>query len=233
MNAVFKEYLEKRLTPSVRPLIPVKTLPGPVVTISREYGCPAKKLAVMLTSALNKIGAQNGSAQWYWVGKEIMEQSAKELHLKAQLVNKIVSAEETGIIEDILLTFSNKYYPGDLKIKKTIGEIIKVYAATGRVVIVGRGGVSICRNIKNSFHIKLAAPLQWRINDVSRKQNISLGEAEKKIKLIDHKRELLREHFAGKRQDDTVFDVIYNYMTCSEHEILRSALKIMEFREMI
>lgn len=232
MNTVLKEYLEKRLKPTARPVKPVKVITGPVITISREYGCRAKKLAAALALALNK---QDNSAadKWQWVGKEIIEKSAQELHLKTQLINEIASSEETGIIEDILLTFSNKYYPGDLKIKKTIGDIIQSYAAAGHVIIVGRGGVSVCKNIKNSLHIALTAPLEWRINDVSRRQKISLEAAEKKIKSIDYKRKQLREHFAGKTLNASIFDVVYNYMTCSEEEIIFSVIKMAEIRGLI
>lgn len=234
MNAVLKDYLERRLKPTRKVHKPVKTMEGPVITISRDYGCPAKRIAGMLSSSLNRMEIQNDNiARWYWVGKEIMEESARELHLSPELVSEIAESEDKNIVEEILLTLANKYYPGDLKIKKTIGEIIQTYAAKGHVIIVGRGGGSICKDLKKAIHIKLTAPLAWRINDVSRRHGLSMDEAEKKIKTIDHQRELLRKFFSGENANSSSFDVTFNYMTCSEEEIIQSIIKMVEMRDML
>jgi len=234
MNTVFQKYMEKRLKPETHNEKKVITPIGPVVTISRVYGCPAKKLAGMLSSALNQIEFQRHTRdRWSWIGKEIMEQSAQELHLKPELIREIANTHEKGLIDDILLSFTNKYYPGDLKVKKTIGEVIKEFAHKGKVIIVGRGGVSLLRDVKKSLHIKLTAPLEWRVNDVSRRYMITLEEAEKRIKDIDQKRDHLREFFAGRNIDDTAFDVIFNYYTCTEHEMIDCIIKMMEKRDMI
>lgn len=237
MNNILKQYLENRFTPEHHqsPAKAVKKTYGPVVTISREYGCPAKKLASELANRLNEMEQKKrGSNPWIWIGKEIMERSANELHLKPELIRDVANKDHTNVIDDILLAFSNKYYPGDLKIKKTIGEIIREYAKIGRVIVVGRGGVAICRDMPKSLHIKLFAPFEWRVNDVSKRQMITLEEAEKRIKDIDHKRELLRDFFSGnKKFDDTMFDIIFNYYTCSEEEILEGIIKMMEMRDLI
>ncbi len=207
---------------------------GPVVTISRMYGCPAKRIAAMLTSAINQIVENNKSQEkWTLLGKEILEQSAKELHLKPDLIKEIANTHGQGLIDDILLSFTNKYYPGDIKVKHTIGDIINEYAIRGKVVMVGRGGVALLRDVKKSVHIKITAPLEWRINDVSKRYMITLDEAERRIKEIDLKRDHLRKFFAGKKIDDSVFDIIFNYYTCTEEEIISCTIKLMEKRDMI
>ncbi len=234
MNTVLKEYLERRLKPTRIVPKQVKKMPGPVITISRDYGCPAKRIAGMLSATLNRLEIQSDNvARWYWLGKEIMEESARELHLRPELVNEIAKSEDKNILEEILLAFTNKYYPGDIKIKKTIGEIIHTYATTGHVIVVGRGGAAICRDIKKALHIKLTAPLAWRINDVSRRHNLTLAEAEKRIKSIDHQRELLRKFFSAEKTDNAPFDVVFNYMTCSDEEIVQSIVKIAEMRDLL
>ena len=99
---------------------------GPIVTISRDYGCPAKRLAGMLSSSLNRIELESYSShQWQWIGKEILEESATELNLKSTMVRKVATKEQSGVVDDIVMSLSNTYYPGDHKIKKTIGEVIR------------------------------------------------------------------------------------------------------------
>ena len=188
----------------------------------------------MLSTALNQVEFQrHGKDRWSWIGKEIMEQSAQELHLKPDLIKDIANTQEKGLIDAILLSFTHKYYPVDIKVKKTIGDVIKEFAYRGKVIIVGRGGVSLLRDTPKSLHIKITAPLEWRINDVSRRYMVSLEEAEKRIKEIDQKRDHLREFFADRKIDDTAFDIIFNYYSCTEQEIIDCILKVMEKRDMI
>ena len=56
--------------------------PGPVVTISREFGCSGKYLADKLAYRLKQEGlGDSGKGKWKVISKEILERSAKELEL--------------------------------------------------------------------------------------------------------------------------------------------------------
>jgi len=235
MNNAFLEYMQKRVKKEDVITKPHPSDLGPVITISREYGCPAKLIANRLADKINETIRKNHGKghQWSWIGKEVLEESAKELHLKPELVKDIGESKETGLLNDILLTFSNKFYPGDIKIKRKIGEVIKVNAEKGNVIIVGRGGASICKHIPKSLHIRLRAPLEWRINEIAKRQNIDVDEAEMKIMEIDEKRELLFEFFEGVKADEYLFDVTYNVMALNENEIVESIMKILEMKKMI
>ena len=77
------------------------------------------------------------------------------------------------------------------------------------------------------------APLEWRVRIVSERQKISTDEARRKLLEIDYKREHLREYFDGRKADNSVFDVVFNYQTMNEEEILESIIRIMELKKMI
>lgn len=234
MNNVLIQYMKNRFKPDPGAGLKIRKTPGPVVTISRDYGCPAKRLAGMLTSALNRAELENYSKnRWTWIGKEILDESAKELNLKPNMVKDVTNKEVTGVVNDIVMSLSHRYYPGDQKIKKTIGMVIRGFAEHGHVIIVGRGGVSITRDIPHSLHIKLQAPLEWRINDVSKRQMINLKDARKKIQEEDHQRLLIREFFEGRKVDDSVFDVIFNYASVDEDLIVSTIMHMMEMRDLI
>jgi cytidylate kinase len=226
------DYMEKRLHPELKQTgATVGTLP--VITLSRQYGCPAKKLAGNLTLALNKIQiVHENKPTWNWIGKEILEESAKSLKIEAKEVREAV-ANESSLINDILQSFTHKYYPTEVKIKKTIAEVIRLNAEKGNMVIVGRAAAAICRDIPNSIHIRLVAPKDWRIHHVAQEYNLSLEEASKRIADIDHKRDLLLQFYIGKKADETLFDVIFNYMTTTEEEIIQSVIKILQVRKML
>jgi len=208
--------------------------PGPVITISREYGCWAKRLAEKLSSELNRIEFENYTKnKWHWISKEILDQSAKELNLKPTMIREVANNEQNGLVEDIVKSLSHKAYPGDIKIRKTIREVIRSFAEQGNVIIVGRGGIAITHDIERSLHIKLEAPLKWRINEVSKRQMISLTEAKKKINLIDRQRALLRENFIRGNEELSPFDVTFNYFTLDEDDIIAGIVRLMEVKDLI
>ena len=83
--------------------------PYPFVTISREFGCPSKVIAQMLTETLNKKQARAKTPKWIAVNKEIVEESARKLELEPAKLKHIFNAEEKGIMDDVLASFSSNY----------------------------------------------------------------------------------------------------------------------------
>jgi cytidylate kinase len=234
MGNILLEYMKRRMQTEREGMIKTKTSSGPVVTIARDYGCPAKRLAGMLTSALNRIELENYSKdRWKWIGKELLDEAANELNLKPEMVRDIVNTEQKNVLDDIILSVSHKYYPGDFKVKETMGQVIRSFADQGHIVIVGRGGESITRDIPDSLHIKITAPLKWRINQISQRQNLEISEAEKKIRDIDHKRARIREFFEKQKVDDSSYDIILNYMTIAEEDIISTIVHLMKCKGIV
>lgn len=232
MKNILAEYMRNRMEKKTSLL--VQEALGPVVTISREYGCPGKIIAQDLCIRLNQLRARaNKRPNWRWISKEILEESRKALKMDKHFIKEAVNAYEEGVMDDIILSLSSKFYPGSDKVKKTLAEVIKGFARQGNVIIVGRGGVTLTRDIKNALHIRLQAPLEWRIQIVSERKNMPFDEARKLIMLIDLKRKKLVEYFNCKKLNDCRFDLHFNYMTMEENEILDIIIRLMEMRNMI
>ncbi len=208
---------------------------GPVITISRLYGCPAKKVAKglneKLKSKLMVLGKKDPG--WKYVTKEIMSESARELEMAPKQIKYVFDYEQKSLIDDILSAQSSKYYKSDRKIRNTIAMVIRNMAIEGNVIIVGRGGVAITHDIPKSLHINLDAPLKWRIVRIAEKYQVSFEEAEKVIHDIDKKRKQFREYFEGKNSDYTWFDLTFNCMTLSVDEIVKIIVKAIEARKFI
>lgn len=209
------------------------TDPGPVVTIARETGCTGKKVAQQLMDSLNKrFPAQTKIEPWKWVGKEIFVEASKELGIDPLVVRNIFE-EKRGIIDEFLSSQSQKYYKNDRTVIKTISEIIRSMANHGHVIILGRGGVPLSRDIPKSLHIYLEAPIEWRINVISEKYCFSLSEARKYVEETDARRIHYREHFEGKGNDYTWVDVKYNSMQLKPAEIVESIIHLMEIKNLL
>lgn len=207
---------------------------GPVVTIARETGCPGKRIAQRLNDVLNQRLHQSGKrSEWKWIGKEIFTEAARELNLESEEVEKVFKQTDRSLIDQILSAQSSKFYKSDKSIRKTIGQTIRSMANDGNVIILGRGGVALTRDIKKSLHIYLEAPLEWRASVISEKQGCKIEEAKKIALEIDKRRVEYRDYFQGKGNDYTWFDVRYNCMTLSVDEIAESVVKLMEIRKLI
>jgi cytidylate kinase len=209
--------------------------PGPVVTISREAGCPAKRIASRLTEHLNtlKKSKQTKEHPWRWISKEILEESSRELHVDASQIQHVFDYKSRGVLEDLLLAQSKDYYKSDLKIRTTIAKVIRNFANEGNAVIVGRGGVAITRDIPRSLHLFLEAPLEWRALRVAEKNNYTIEQARSYAQSVDKKRAQFRDFFQGKGTDYTRFDIKLNCMTLEIDEIIDIIVGALRTRKMI
>ncbi len=207
--------------------------PGPVVTIARETGCPGKNVSRKLTDLLNeRLKAAGKKELWKWVGKEVFVQAAEELGLEPTDVQTIFE-ENRNVIDEILSSQSQKYYKNDRIVIKTIGEVVKSMANDGHVIILGRGGTPLSRDIKKSLHVYLEAPLEWRVSISFAKHGCTMEEARKYVLETDKRRAKFREHFEGKGNDYTWVDVKFNCMTLTVDEIAESIVRIMELKKII
>lgn len=208
--------------------------PGPVVTLSRELGCPAKKIAADLANQLNTLKKKHAKDHpWRWIDKEIMMESAKELNVDFSQIQHVFDYKSRGVLEDLLLAQSKNYYKSDMKIRTTIAKVIRNFANAGNAIIVGRGGVAITRDIPKSLHIFLEAPLEWRALRVADKNSFTIGQARSYAQNIDKKRSSFRDFFQGKGNDYTRFDIKLNCMTLEPNELIDIIIGAMHSRLMI
>jgi cytidylate kinase len=207
---------------------------GPVITIARDFGCPGRKIAARLTNHLNQLkDSRSKDIRWRWISKEILAESARELEMDPADIKYVFKYEKKTVFDDILSSHSRKYYKSDRKIRKTVARVIRNIASEGNVVILGRGGVAITKDIERSLHIKLEAPLEWRTLRASEKYCLSLDEAKKRAIQIDKKRQEFRNYFHGTGSDYTRFDVRYNSMSLSMDDIVRSIVSLLKSRRFV
>jgi cytidylate kinase len=205
--------------------------PGPVITISREFGCSGKFLADKLSHRLNeeKMG-DPAKGSWRVVSKEILEQSAKELELHPSQIEYVFKYEKKGAIDEILGSLSSKYYKSDRKIRNTIKKVIYTIGMEGNTVILGRCGAIITKDMPRSLHVRLIAPLDWRTEVVKKRFNLSDKKASDYIMDIDKKRAQLRNETAGEVVDDTFYDLIFNAKRFEFDEMVEVIMKTLAIK---
>lgn len=208
--------------------------PGPVITISRECGCPGNEIAELLSNHLNQKMIHEGAApKWKWVNKEILHKASEALKMKPGDIDAFMKAEESGMIHDLVASFTEVYHVRSAKIKNVIYNVIRNLAWEGHVIIVGRGGGTISWDIPKSLHIYLEAPLSWKSEVICSQRNIALAEARKLVLERDMQRSKFRENYRAKYNDEIYYDLRFNCKSMSNELICQLILTAAEQKKMI
>ncbi len=229
MENILREYMERSFQDEEN-LKPCG--PGPIVTISREFGCPSKLIGQLLTDTINHQYAGPHHLHWRFISKEVVESAAKELELSPTEVNYMLSAGSRGVLSDVLASFTT-YYVSNHRMKKTIRKVIGELAQKGRMVIVGRGGVGVLNDCRNVIHIRLQAPLEWRIPEICKLRGVSREAAIKLAEETDQKRKSLIELVYGDKFTPYLFDLDFNCQRLSMQEIVDTIIGLMVSKKMI
>jgi len=229
MENLLREYLDRAFAERG---IENPSQPGPVITISREFGCPSKLIAQQLTLMLNKRNGEGKPRKWRFINKEVVEATARRLELNPTDVNFLLSSGGKGIIEDVLASFTTTYVSNH-RMRKTVSLVVRSIADQGYVVIVGRGGVGILQKHPNTVHVRLQAPQEWRVSEISKTRNLSTLESSKMVVEMDKKRKAFIEMMTGGKFHPYLFDVTFNCSSLKIDEIVGTLVGLLESKKMI
>ena len=211
----------------------VQTQPGPVITISRDFGCRANEIANhLLTEITNNASVLFKSQPWRILNKEIVTEAAKALQRKPYEVEHALNPHEKTLLEEFISSYSMDQLV-DKKILKGIRELVTSYARKGNLIIVGRAGVAVTRTMERSLHVKLEAPLNWRVAYLKKSRNISLEKALALVQQNDQCRRVFISHMRNEPYDEAFFDVTFNRATLSTEAIAGAIFQLMKSKRLI
>lgn len=100
-------------------------------------------------------------------------------------------------------------------------EILKGIANDESCIIAGRSGFFVFRDHPNHLSILFQASMEYRINHILKKRDISREEAQKIINEVDNGRENYVKKYTGtSRYDTRNYDIVFNVDEHSEDEIV-------------
>ena len=225
MDNLLLKYMNERVTGMEKKNIE----PGPVITLSRECGCSGRQIAERLTHRINERTGTS-SQPWRWINKEILCLASEELKIHPDRVKELLKADGKNFFDDIVSSFTVKYYIHDSRMKRVIRDVVRHLAFRGNVVIVGRGSEALTTDIQHSLHIKLYAPLNWKADIISRRENISHDEAVDHVLKADKRRTDFVNTYLSKNQEKIIYDVGFNCARFSQDEIVDAIMKLAEMK---
>lgn len=199
---------------------------GPVITISRLTGCDGREVAAALVALLN---LRQNTNKWKWIDKDIIYHAAHELKTDTNRVESYYQGRTMNDMSEMIMAFSGTFV-SDSSVKKAIREVVLSIAREGHAVIIGRGGVAITRDMTNALHIRLVAPLYWRVENVMKKKGMIIEKAEEYVIETDEKRNKMILSFLDKKPQaiDYLFDFTLNRSSFSIDQLSALILGMYE-----
>ncbi len=216
MNNSLLSYFNKRLSEDKASKKDF-SLAGPVITISRQVGCNGLKLAQLISTRLN---THKLSSDWRVLSKEIFSESARELDMNPEQIRRTITESDKYTFQEILKAFSDKGYKSERKIIKTVSDVIRTFAIDGFCIIVGRASHIIAKDIKNSLHLRLIAPMDYRVRSIMHSKQFNHADAIEFIEKMEKEREAFRNAISPDNVNEDLFDLTVNTAMFSNEEIV-------------
>lgn len=141
-----------------------------ILTISREYGSGGREIGRMVAE---KMG-------YRYVDKERLFQDLEQTGARW--------AQAARELDEVCPTIWERY---DWQYRGFVAQVealIMSYAAEDRVVIIGRGGSILLREVPFCLKVRLVAPLEVRLERIMVRESLDRTAAERLIRQVDHER---------------------------------------------
>jgi len=192
------------------------------ITISREFGCEGFPLALQLKKDME---ARWGGT-WTIFDHMLLDKILEEKHVSLELLERV---GERSHLLDSLISSLNPHWKTDQDLYEIMVETIHTLAQNGRAIFVGRGAAVVTQDLENTFHFRLEAPLEYRVNSLVRRSEMSVESVESLIKTNQDRRESFINHFLGvDLKEINFYHMKYNNAKIHNSEISASILQFME-----
>jgi cytidylate kinase len=200
----------------------------PFVTISRQPGAGGWTLAEQLVAEIN--ARPSATQPWTCWDRELVERIAADLHVSNRIIERFEEHNRSWIMDFVSsLSHSDTASADDEKIYKRVAMTIRSLATAGRTVIVGRGGVFLTKGLTAGVHVRLIAPMEYRVQFMMHEKNITHGQALIQLRELEHNRNVFLKRYWNRdelRPED--FTVVYNTAVLSTEQMVKSILPMLQ-----
>jgi len=174
--------------------------PAPCFTIARDFGCQAYPLAEELVKRLN---ARVAGEPWVVIGREILDEVAR---LSGFTVEQIEKSQDTpSSLKAIFSMFLDPSRAEETEVFAHMRSVIRSFAKRGNCVLVGGGAAFATQDLTNCTHLRLVAPLEFRVKKIMTSHKLNNDEAQEYIELHEKQRTDFIRRFSDARPDDATF----------------------------
>jgi cytidylate kinase len=174
----------------------------PVITISRDFASGGRQLGRLLAKRLD----------YQYVDKYLFQKIAEDLNVSEKTLESFEKSREYRISNVFSRIFSRSYIERivghdksvveELEYQTSLKNLILGVAQEDNVVIIGRAAYFFLKDMENCYHIRLFAPMDWRIKYAVEKRGISQDRVKDIIEKRDINELWFRRFMCGESFDD-------------------------------
>ena len=203
--------IQEKLRPQAKPR------PRPTLTLSRQFGCEGFPLSLRLQERLELATQET----WTIFDKALIDELASNEGLSrrvfADLGDEGRALEAFGFHPRGGLSTDEAFS----KMAQFIGKVARV----GNAIVMGRGGAILCRELPNAFHFRLVASLEWRVESLMRRSDLSRNAAIQRVKTQARLRaQFIKRALGADVEDPLHYDAVFNNERHSVDEISAAIL---------
>jgi CMP/dCMP kinase len=201
-----------------------------VVTISRQFGSESSVIAhhvaeLLGYSCLDRAILSEVSQRAHISEQEVERYDEKGPKPLERLFTKIfgtpsgtyITAGAGGYYTEMMMVPSapdmidTSWFPDGEEILSTTQEVIRGAARWGRTVIVGRGSQALLGNGPDTLHVRLVAPLEFRIGLIAKREGIGSDQALRLVQQVDlDRKRYIYEHYRVDWEDCGLYHMVIN-----------------------
>ena len=173
-----------------------------ILTISREYGSGGRDIGRLVAERLS----------YRYVDKELLFAELK------QIGERWVRAARE--LDEVCPTVWERY---DWQYRGYVAQVealILAYAAEDNVVIIGRGGSFLLREVPFCLRVRLVAPLEERITRIMAREQLNRTAAQRLIKQVDGDRAcFIKANYGSAWDSEDVVDMTLNTASLTYEQV--------------
>ena len=171
----------------------------PMICVSREFGASGAELGRQLSERMN----------FRFYSQELIHFVAEQSHVRDKVVESLDERVRAGITRRVgELLQGNGFAESDYL--RNLSKVVVTLARHGRGVIMGRGAHFIL-DPELTLRVRIIAPLELRVERVTKKYDLPESVAREKILRIDGERVAFnRKHYAADIRDPRNYDLVLN-----------------------
>lgn len=200
----------------------------PFVTISRQAGAGGRTLAYALAAALERE-TEPLWRDWKIFDQELCRKVAEDETLRVSL-ESLLSEDYLTPMGDFMAQLVAGASPQEAVVRRVF-KTIRTLACAGKAILVGRAGCLVTKGLPAGVHVRLVAPLEWRVRRVERQLGLVREEARREARRQDESRALLfRARFHRDIDDPLLYDAVFDAERACFDEIAAAVVALVKAR---
>jgi cytidylate kinase len=190
----------------------------PFITISRQAGAGGHLLAHVITTDLLAYQDDELFRGWHVFDRELCEVIAQDPELETSMQELMAEQYRSGVAEFVESLFAGR--SRQYQRQKKIFAVVRMLATMGKVIVVGRGGALVTRELQAGIHVRLVAPEAERVRWMMRKLKVEKAEALAFCREQESdRRKMARTFFNRDINDPLLYHAVFNSAVMTPHEM--------------